>query len=217
MIPDCKLRGEIVDQLASSLKRMDQQPNIDLAARLSRAGDKEAIAALMQLAKTGSKPVRYDAIKVIYEIGRIEPEMLLWHGEGLIALLQAKENRMIWGSLQALETLCGIAPKLLAANLNTILGAADRSSVIAMDKTMAILAKLAADERFSKTVTPVLLLRLANSAPNQFPTYAEMAAATIPDKNKAQLLKIIEMRQSSIALVAKRSRLQKLTKNLLKK
>lgn len=211
------MRGEIVDQLASSLKRNDQQPNIDLASRLARAGDRETIAALMSLAKTGSKPVRYDAIKVLFEIGRIEPELLLCHGEALVALLQAKENRMIWGSLQALETLCAIAPELLAANLNEILGAADRSSVIAMDKTMAILAKLVADKRFSTIVTPILLQRLAHSAPNQFPTYAELAAVTISDKNKVQLQKIIEERLGSVASNAKRNRLRKLTKDLVKK
>jgi len=135
----------------------------------------------------------------------------------LMAILPDCDSRMIWGILQAINAIADLIPEKIMANLNLLLKATDSSSVIAHDNMMAILARLNGDERFSTTITPVLLQRLTHSAPNQFPTYAELSAATIADENQPQLLKIIQKRLKSIASPIRRKRLLKLEKNLLKK
>ena len=208
------MKDAIEKRLASSLKSNNQQPNIDLAIDLAQLEQKQAILELVQLAGSGPKEQSRDAIKVLYELGKINPEQLLPHVDTLIGILPASDSRMIWGILQALNSICDLVPQKLMANLNIILEASDRSSVIAFDNMMAILAKINAFEEFSATVTPVLLMRLNHAAPNQFPTYVELASATIPEKNKDQLLKIIDQRLSAIASEAKRKRLLKIKKIL---
>ncbi len=208
----------IEKRLASSLKRRDQQPNIELAQELdkelSENPQSSPVTTLIEIAGTGKKAAQYDAIKTIYELGRINPSHITPFTEQIIALAQTNDSRVIWGVLQVLNILCDFEPVLLMSNLNLLLAATDRSSVIASDNMMAILAKLNAHEDFSPTITPILLQRLAHSAPNQFPTYAELASVTVPDNNKDQLLKIIDQRLNAIASKPKRSRLFKLKKSL---
>ncbi|VAW24896.1 hypothetical protein MNBD_ALPHA11-871 [hydrothermal vent metagenome] len=211
----------IEKRLASSLKRKDQQPNIELAQELDEELSKNPqsgpVTSLIEIASTGKKAAQYDAIKIIYELARLNPSHITPFTEQIIAMAQTDDSRIIWAVLQVLNILCDFEPVLLMSNLNSLLTATDRSSVIANDNMMAILAKLNNHKSFSQTITPILLQRLTHSAPNQFPTYAELAAGTIPDKNKDHLLKIIDQRLSAIASKPKRKRLLKIKQSLSEK
>jgi len=212
------LKIAIEKHLASSLNRRDQQPNIELAReidrQLSENPDHDLVHELLQIARSGRKAARYDAVKVIYELGRMNPLHVTPFAEQIITLANTRDSRMIWAILQVLNILCDFEPALLMNNLNQLLAATDRSSVIASDNMMKILAKLNNIEDFSQTITPILLQRLTYSAPNQFPTYAELAAATIPGKNREQLLRIIDKRLTAIASGSKRKRLLRTRQNL---
>ncbi len=207
-------KNSVIPRLAASMERRDEAPNIELAQELAKSKNHDAIAELVDLAKSATKPIRYNAIKTLYEMGKLEPKLLVPHADPLIDLLKDKDNRILWGTIQALDIITDINAEFVAQNLNKILDAADRSSVVAKDRIMSILSKLNADPRFSTNVTPVLLTRLTHAAPNQFPMYAELAAATMPQTHTDELAKIIKNRQKSIASQAKQKRLNKLLKNL---
>ena len=136
--------------------------------------------------------VQNDAIKVLYEIGALKPKLIAGHAEAFIALLGSKNNRNVWGTLQALELIAGEAPAVLAKNLDAIVAAADKGSVIAKDKAVGILSRLALAGH-AKAV-PVLLERVRDAAPNQFPMYAELALPAIGDKDRAAFRAILETR-----------------------
>ncbi len=200
--------NDLADRLARALGRRDELPNIELATELALSADKGQIAELARLARTCKKPVSHDAIKVLYELGLLTPKLIAPHKEIFVQLLASTDNRTIWGSLQAPDAIAGIEADFVAKNLNAILDAADRSSVIARDKTMSILSQLNANDRFAPLVSPVILQRLTHAAPNQFPMYAEFAAATMPKKHHAALAGIIVERQRQISSRAKLKRLE---------
>jgi len=203
-----------LDRLASALGRRDEQPNIALAAAIAEAGDKRAVAELAAALTGAARPLRHDAIKALYEIGALKPELIAPHAEAFVVLLAARDNRMVWGALSALDHVCDAAPATVMAHLDAILAAADAGSVIAKDKTMSILAKLAALPRLAPVVSPVLLDRLRTAATNQFPMYAEMAARGLAAEYRAQLTEALGERLRTLSQPAKRARVERVLRRL---
>lgn len=204
----------ILDKLACALERNDERPNVELAQALVARPDVKAIALLADALSTGTVAIQNDAIKVLYEIGERAPELVAPHADAFLALLASKNNRNVWGAMSAIDTIAGVNSKDIAAHLKAILAAADKGSVIAKDKAMSILSKLAAAGE--PKAMPALLDRLADAAPNQFPMYAEIAASAVTPAHKARLVSIIETRLKTIDAPAKKARVQKVLRTLLK-
>ena len=198
----------VLGKLASALGRNDEQPNVELAEALAAKPDAAAIAELAGALATGTTAVSNDAIKVLYELGALKPELVAPHAPAFLKLLSGKNNRNVWGALQAIETITSLQPAAVLAQLPAILVAADKGSVIAKDKAVAILVKLAAAGHGAKAL-PVLLERLEDAAPNQFPMYAEQALPVIDAAHRAAFVRLLEARLSLIEASAKRTRVEK--------
>jgi hypothetical protein len=204
----------ILDRLASALERNDERPNIELAEALVAKPDRKAIAVLADALSTGTVAVQNDAIKVLYEIGERAPELVAPHADAFFALLGSKNNRNVWGAMSAIDTIASVRAKDVAAHLKAILAAADKGSVIAKDKAMSTLAKLAAAGETK--AMPALLDRLEDAAPNQFPMYAELAAPAVAPAHKARLTTILDARLRQVEQKAKRARIEKVLHKLAK-
>ena len=85
-----------------------------------------------------------------------------------------------------------------------IIAAADKGSVIAKDKAVAILIKLAAAGHGAKAL-PILLERLEGAAPNQFPMYAEQALPVMDVAHRAAFVRLLEAWLGGIEASAKRT------------
>ncbi|ODT05768.1 MAG: hypothetical protein ABS35_46680 [Kaistia sp. SCN 65-12] len=198
----------VLGKLASALGRNDEQPNVELAEALAAKPDAAAIAELAGALATGSTAVSNDAIKVLYELGALKPELVAPHTGAFLTLLGGKNNRNVWGALYAIETITALQPDPVLKQLPAILAAADKGSVIAKDKAVAILVKLAAAGHGAKAL-PILLERLEGAAPNQFPMYAEQALPVIDAAHRAAFVRLLEARLGSIEASAKRTRVEK--------
>lgn len=66
------------------------------------------------------------------------------------------------------------------------------------------------NEKFAPVVTPVILQRLRNTAVNQFPMYAELAAPGIRAEDMADFRTILIARHDNISYPAKKKRIMKL-------
>lgn len=205
---------DVLSKLASALERNDERPNVELAEALVAKPDKKAIAVLADTLSTGTVAVQNDAIKVLYEIGERAPELVAPHAEAFFALLKSKNNRNVWGAMSAIDTIAGVKAKDVAARLKDILAAADKGSVIAKDKAMSTLAKLA--QAGEAKAMPALLERLVDAAPNQFPMYAELAATAVTPAHQAKLVGILETRLKAIDAAAKKARVEKVLRKLAK-
>ncbi|WP_423065893.1 hypothetical protein [Devosia sp. CN2-171] len=202
----------ILDRLASALGRNDERPNVELAEELAAKPDAAAVVELVG-ALSGPTAVSNDAIKVLYELGALRPELVAPHVGAFLALLGSKNNRNVWGALQAIEAVTQLVPETVVVSLPAIVSAADKGSVIAKDKAVQILAKLAA-AGYAEAALPVLLERVENAAPNQFPMYAEAASLVVDAAHRERLARILEARLARIEASAKRVRVEKSLRRL---
>jgi hypothetical protein len=205
----------VLDRLASALGRNDERPNVELAEAIAARGDRAAVKELVHALTAGTVAIQNDALKTLYDTAALWPDLVAPHGAAFIDLLGSRNNRNVWGALQAIETLTPVRTKQVAAALPAILAAADKGSVIAKDKAVGILVRLAA-AGYAETVLPAALKRLETAAPNQFPSYAEQIAAVADGATKPLLAAIVEKRLPKVDGDAKVRRLQKVLRSLAK-
>lgn len=203
----------IADRLAGAMDRRDEAPNVELAEALAAAGDKQGVAELVELVRTGKERQRNDAMKVLYEVGARKPELIGLYCPVFLEALESRTNRQVWGAMTALDSVAEIRAAEIAAELPKVIEAADRGSVIAKDRCTSLLVKLARAGYAEKAV-PILVERLKDAAPNQFPTYAEETASVITPEQKPGFLAIVRDRLDGMMQKAKRERLEKLLRKL---
>ncbi|KRA95653.1 hypothetical protein ASD83_18580 [Devosia sp. Root685] len=203
----------VADRLAGALDRRDEEPNVALAEELTASGDKQQIAELVELVRSGTARQRNDAMKVLYEIGARSPDLIGLYCPAFIDALGSGTNRQVWGAMTALDAVAEIRADEIAAELPKVIEAADRGSVIAKDRCTSLLVKLARSGYAEKAV-PILVERLKDAAPNQFPTYAEETASVLTPEQKPGFLAIVRGRLDGMMQKSKRDRMEKLLAKL---
>ena len=92
----------VISKLASSLDRRDEVPNQELAKQIATKKDKKAVQELVENLNNKSKDIQNDCIKVLYEIGEINPALVADYAKEFISLLDHKNNRLQWEQWQLL-------------------------------------------------------------------------------------------------------------------
>jgi hypothetical protein len=202
----------VINKLASSLNRIDEVPNQELAKQIASKGDKKAVKELVDNLSNKSKDIQNDCIKVLYEIGEIKPALIAGYAKEFIALLDSKNNRLQWGAMTAINTITLENPKLVNGALTKIISSAERGSVITRDYAVNILIKLCSLEQYSKNAFSLLNEQILGSPVNQLPMYAERAMTIINDNNKNIFIKTLSSRLDDIDKESKRKRIQRVIK-----
>ncbi len=200
--------------LATSLGRRDETPNQELAKIICTKNDMSAVAELIDLLQNGQKDIQSDSIKVLYEIGAINPKLISGYLDVFIKTLQSKNNRLQWGAMTALHYMTPENPKGIYKNLIKILETADRGSVITKDHCIGILIELCKIKEYNKHAFTFLIDRLAQSPTNQLPMYAEQAVAVINSTNKKEFIKTLHDRLHDVEKDSKKKRIEKIIKKL---
>jgi hypothetical protein len=206
----------VIDHLATTLKRRDEVPNQELAEKIAKTGDKEAVGELIELLKHKSKDLQHDAIKVLYEIGERKAGLISGHMKVFIDLLSHRNNRLQWGAMTAISSLVAENHREVYKALPGIISAAEQGSVITRDYAVKILIQLCSIKSYTAEVFPLLLEQLLGSPANQLPMYAENAMPVINDGNKAAFIKTLESRLDDIEKESKRNRVEKVIRKLQK-
>lgn len=204
----------VLDKLAFSLGRNDEQPNIALAEAIVRKQDATAVLSLLDLLHHKQSGVRSDAIKVLYEIGERNPSMIAAYWKTFLPLLRHKDNRMRWGAMSALAAISDQYAEALAGHLVDILEAMDAGTVITRDKGVTILANLAKAKKHHADIMDLLLEQIEKAPVNQVNQYAEKTAAVISAPYKLKLAKILAARHDVMAYPPKKKKLEKLIRDL---
>ncbi len=200
----------ITDQLSSSKGQRGEAANIALAQKIAAAGDKESVAELIRLVETDKPGIQNDAIKVLYEIAALKPELIAGRVSFFAGLLASDNNRLQWGAMKALDLIAAFDADLIAEQLGTILSAANQGSVITNDHATAILVKLAGIKKHAAQALPPLFSRLKNSPANQFGMYAEMCAPVLDEKAMVEFQAILKSRLKSLPKASQQKRIEKL-------
>src|SRR6266545_6708403 len=92
----------VLNQLASSLGRRDETPNQELARDLAAKKDRKGIRELAENLWNKDKNIQADCIKVLYEVGAIEPKLIASYADDFVRCLRSRNNRLVWGGMTAL-------------------------------------------------------------------------------------------------------------------
>jgi hypothetical protein len=203
----------VLDKLAGALDRRDEQPNVALAEEIVARRDMAAIVELAAAVRSGATRQANDAIKVLYEVGARDPELIAGQCPVFVEALRSSNNRKVWGAMTAIDTVAERRAATLVAELPAIIAAADKGSVIAKDHCNSILVKLAR-AGYGELAVPILVERLRTAAPNQFPTYAEAIAPVLTPETRPGFLAVLKERIGRIAQESKRKRIEKVMAKL---
>jgi hypothetical protein len=206
----------ILGELATSLGRRDEVPNIALAERIAAQKDSGGVTELVENLANRDRNIQADSIKTLYEIGERAPSLIAPHCQSFLGLLHHRNNRLVWGAMHALHAIALERPRELIAALPAILEVADRGSVITRDHAVGILAALASIEPGNERAFSLLLGILEEAPTNQFPSYAEQAAAVARPRDVPRLQACLAARLPALTQPAKRRRVEKVTRQLAK-
>ncbi len=199
----------VINQLASALGRRDEVPNQELAVKIASSKDKQGVKELVENLQAKSKDIQNDCIKVLYEIGAIEPKLISEYAPEFLALLKHKNNRLQWGGMAALDSIAQEKPDFIYESVPAILDAVSKGSVITMDGAVNIFIKLCGIPKYAENAFVVLLEVMQKAPTNQLPMYAERAMPIVNAQNKTRFISILSNRLNEIEKEPKRKRVEK--------
>lgn len=204
----------MLEKLACSMGRRDEVPNKELAKELAERNDKEGIKEIVDNLKSRDKDIQSDCIKVLYEVGYINPGLIKDYVQDFLSLLSSKNNRLVWGGMIALSTIADKAAAEIYGCLNTVIKATDKGSVITIDNGIKVLAKVASiREEYSNRILPYLLEHLCTCIPREVVPHAEYSLYAINSSNKEQFIEVLKKRETDLN-VSQMTRLRKLYKKI---
>jgi len=186
----------VLDHLASAQGRRDEVPNVELAQRLVAQSDSKGIKELVGALHHKKKAIRHDALKALYEVAALQPDLVAPYAEDFLGLLGHKDSRMVWGSMTALGKIASLQAKLLNKYFEVICNAMERGSVIACDHGVKVLAAVAARSGGSgNKFFDYLLEHLRTCRSKEVPQHGESAFVAVRAKNAKAFKAVLIARQ----------------------
>jgi hypothetical protein len=204
----------VLTKLATALNRRDEVPNQALAEEIVKKNDRSAVRELVDNLSNRDRSIQSDCIKVLYEIGARNPNLIAEHCSAFGALLDSANNRLVWGAMTALDQIALAASQDVFRLLSRVQTTAKSGSVITRDHAVGILTKLGTLTPYANACFPLLIEQLKNCPNNQLPMYAEMSLAVAKGKNKSALHKTISERMDRLEKASQKKRVLKVLKRL---
>ena len=189
----------VLNKIAFYQNRRDEVPNQELARALAKKKDRKGIREIAENLWHDNAQVQSDCLKVLYEIGYLNPALIAdWVGD-FIKLLGSKHNRLVWGSMIAVSTVAEARAAELYEHRGAIQEAMERGSVITVDngvKTLAVIA--AGNAARSKALFPYLLRHLEMCRPKEIPQHAEKILVAVTASNGIKFIQVLENRLAEL-------------------
>ena len=191
--------SSVLDQLATSQNRRDEVPNQELARDLAAKKDKKGIQEIAENLWNKDKSIQADCIKVLYEVGYIEPKLIANYVDDFVKCLKSKNNRLVWGGMTALAECAKANPDAVFNHFDAIKKAKESGSVITVDHSISALAITAsANATYNKAIFPYLLKHLSTCRPKEVPQHAERSFPAVNRENKDEFIKVLEKRMEDL-------------------
>lgn len=185
----------VLNRIAYFQNRRDEVPNQELARDLAARQDHAGIQEIAENLWHKNPNVQSDCVKVLYEIGYLDPTLIADHAADFLKLLKSKHNRLVWGGMIALSTIAALRADEVYPHVAEIQAAMDGGSVITRDNGVKILADVAAHKAaYSRKLFPYLLKHLETCRPKDVPQHAEKIAVAVNAKNRADFAKVLTAR-----------------------
>ncbi len=170
-----------------------------MARDLAAWKDSKGIQEIAENLWSKDRHIQADCIKVLYEIGYIEPKLIADYTQDFAKLLRSKNNRLVWGGMTALAEVAKVNPDAVFKYLDEIKKAKETGSVITVDNAISTLAYAAATDKYNKVIFPYLLKHLSGCRPKEVPQHAEKTLPAVNSSNKADFIKVLEKRMEDLS------------------
>ncbi len=190
-----------LDKIAYNLRRRDETPNRQLARTLARAKDRRGIREIAGGLWDKNKSIRSDCLKVLYEIGYLNPGLIVDYVDDFLKLLGDKENRMVWGAMIALACIADRRPNEIWQHIKDVERVTQKGTIITLVWGMRTMARVAAARpTYRRALFPVLLGHLRRCIPRDLPTHAESMLPAVTQSNTKEFLGLLERRRGELSL-----------------
>ncbi len=207
----------ILKRLASLQNRRDDVSNQELARELAATQNIAGIREIAENIFNQDKNIQGDCVKVLYEIGYINPELISQYCLDFLKLLRSNNNRLVWGAMIALAEIAVIEADVIFENLETVYSAIKQGSVITIDNGIKVLAAVASkNQAYNKSIFPYLLNHLKTCRPKEVGQHAESTFIAVNKHNRDEFVIVLQDREPSLTN-AQLARVKKLFKALDKK
>ena len=204
----------MIEKLAYSLGRNDEEPNIELAKELVKTKNKKGIKEIVDGLNNSKEQAANDCIKVLYEIAEIEPVLVSEYISSFLQLLKSKNNRLVWGSMTTISKIVSLNPDEVFKNLDILVKTYEKGSVITVDNSISVFAELVkADKKYESKVFPIIIRHLEECRPKEVGQHAERAFICI-NKNNSQKYKETLLKRRESLTDTQKKRVDKLLKQL---
>jgi hypothetical protein len=185
----------VLDRIAFYQNRRDEIPNLELAQQLAQADNRQGIREMAENLSNRNPKVRADCLKVLYEVGYIEPGLIAEHVESILLLLREKNNRLVWGAMIALSTIAELKSAAIGRHAEEIMRIMESGSVITVDNGVKTLAGVASkDARVRKKLVAYLFDHLRTCRPKDVPQHSEKTLVAVDRQARAEFIRILNDR-----------------------
>ena len=188
-----------LNRVAHFQNRRDEVLNQELARDLAEMKDREGIREIAENLWNKDKNIQADCIKVLYEIGYIDPSLVAEYAEDFLKLLKSRNNRLVWGGMLALSTVAEVRADFVHAHMVEILKAMNTGSVITVDNAVKVLALVATKDAYRPAIFPHLLEHLRICRPKDVPQHSEKCLPAVDDNNKNEFTTVLEKRMEDLS------------------
>jgi hypothetical protein len=190
----------VLDRIAFFQNRRDEVPNQQLAKDLAETQDRLGIREIAQNLQHKNMSVQSDCLKVLYEIGYLNPDLIADYVTAFLGLLKSKNNRMVWGAMIAIATIADKKPKEIYKQLDLVTDAIDHGTLITVVWGVKALAKVAAaGKAYKQQIFPFLMAQLKKCIPRDVPMQAESILPAVDQTNKVEFMEILESRKPELS------------------
>ena len=133
-------------------------PNQELARELAETENMDGIREIAENLWHKNKSAQSDCLKVLYEIGYINPDLISGYVDEFLKLLKSKTNRMVLGAMIGLATIAEKKPGDIWANINDVIYGVEHGTLITVVWGVKTLARVAStDKKYSEPIFPFLM------------------------------------------------------------
>jgi hypothetical protein len=191
------MRMSVLNKIAYFQNRRDEVPNQRLAAELAKTKDTKGIREIAENLRNGNPNIQADCLKVLYEIGCINPKLVSGYVDDFLELLKSKNNRLVWGAMIGLSTIAGEQSAAIGSHADAIMETMNKGSVITVDNGIRTLAVVASKQpRLKKRLVAFLFDHLRMCRAKDVPQHSEKILVAVDSGSKSQFIKVLESRLS---------------------
>ena len=184
----------VLGKIAYFQKRRDEVPNQQLARELAETKNRKGIQEIAENLWNKNRNIQSDCLKVLYEIGYIDPGLIANYVQDFLKLL--KNNRLVWGGMIALATIAEKRPREIWKNIDDVIDAVEHGSLITAVWGVKTLARVAcADKKYHTRIFPILLGQLEKCLPRDLPSHGESMLCAVDRINEKKLLSVLDRRR----------------------